>query len=197
MRIRPHPESSSAVVRYLFEPVVIFAEPVRSEFTQGIAMGAPPAADHPDAAILALFAAGRLASSQMERVGEHVAECPVCLAVLEQVPEDSMVRLLQAHRSAIDSAPGESGAAEAAVEELGGFLDVMAADLPLPPQRDGAAVEGSGPSFEVEDVPGKAPGMLAAQGRSCPLMSPTSVACRRGRSRILATRWKPCSVGRE
>jgi tetratricopeptide (TPR) repeat protein len=60
---------------------------------------------HPDAAILALFASGRLRSSEMERLSEHVADCSVCLEVLEQLPEDSMVRLLQEHRSAIEE-PG-------------------------------------------------------------------------------------------
>ena len=73
-------------------------------------MGATPATVHPDAAILALFAAGRLSESQMQRVGEHVAECSICLAALEQVPEDSMVRLLREHSKEIDGSLGELGA---------------------------------------------------------------------------------------
>ena len=69
----------------------------------------PPASatEHPDATILALFAAGRLRSSEMERLGEHVAECSVCLEILEQVPEDSMVQLLRDQCGPIDESPVE------------------------------------------------------------------------------------------
>ncbi len=53
----------------------------------------------------------------MQRVGEHVAECSICLAALEQVPEDSMVRLLGEHRSEIDGSLGELGAGRAPGED--------------------------------------------------------------------------------
>jgi hypothetical protein len=69
-----------------------------------IAMGASAATAHPDSAILALFAAGQLRSSEIERVGHHVAECSVCLAILEQLPQDAMVKMLRDHRGRVDSA---------------------------------------------------------------------------------------------
>jgi tetratricopeptide (TPR) repeat protein/tRNA A-37 threonylcarbamoyl transferase component Bud32 len=65
---------------------------------------------HPNAVQLALFAAGRLRESEMERLGEHLADCEVCLAVLEQLPEDSIVGLLQDHRSLIDGPFDKAGA---------------------------------------------------------------------------------------
>jgi len=62
-----------------------------------VATGASAATVHPDTAILALFAAGRLRTSEMERIVEHLGECSVCLEVLEQLPEDSMVGMLRDH----------------------------------------------------------------------------------------------------
>jgi hypothetical protein len=62
---------------------------------------------HPDATILALFAAGRLRSSEMDRLGEHLAECSVCLEVLEQLPEDEMVGMLREHGGQVDESSGK------------------------------------------------------------------------------------------
>jgi hypothetical protein len=60
---------------------------------------------HPDASILALFAAGRLRASEMQRVGEHLAECSACMEALEQVPEDSMVGMLREQDDGDDGSP--------------------------------------------------------------------------------------------
>jgi tetratricopeptide (TPR) repeat protein len=83
----------------------------------------------------------------MERLGEHVAECPVCLAVLEQLPEDSMVRLLQEHRSVIAAATGEPTGVGAEIEGAGRLLDVDAVP------RNGLADAGPTGSFTAVDQP--------------------------------------------
>jgi S1-C subfamily serine protease len=64
---------------------------------------------HPDASILALFAAGRLRASEMQRVGEHLAACSACLEVLEQVPEDPMVGMLREHGDGDEGSPPRLG----------------------------------------------------------------------------------------
>jgi tRNA A-37 threonylcarbamoyl transferase component Bud32 len=74
--------------------------------------GPVPATVHPDATILAFFAAGRLRSSEMDRIGAHVAACSECVAVLDQLPEDSMVGMLRDQAGRGDGPPGESGAEE-------------------------------------------------------------------------------------
>ncbi len=58
-------------------------------------MGGTPRTIHPDAGILALFAAGRLRDAEMARLEEHLADCGECLAAMDQIPDDSMVRLLR------------------------------------------------------------------------------------------------------
>jgi S1-C subfamily serine protease/tRNA A-37 threonylcarbamoyl transferase component Bud32 len=88
---------------------------------------------HPDRSILELFAAGRLRSSEMERIGEHLAECSVCLAVLEQLPEDPMVGMLRDHGGWGDASPGEVGAGENRDERPGSLNGV----LPHPPEVPG------------------------------------------------------------
>ncbi len=65
------------------------------------------AADHPDPAILALFAAGRLRAPEAARVEKHLVDCPLCLAELEEVPEDSLVGLLREHGLPGDDPTGE------------------------------------------------------------------------------------------
>jgi hypothetical protein len=80
------------------------SDPGWSSALKGPARGMALAADHPDPTILALFVAGRLPSNEMERLGDHVAVCPVCLEALEQLPEDSMVHLLRDLPSEIDGA---------------------------------------------------------------------------------------------
>jgi hypothetical protein len=76
---------------------------------------------HPDPAILELFAAGRLRSSEMERIGEHLAECSDCLEVLEQLPEDSMVGMLRDHGDRVDQSSGEPVRRENRDEKPGRF----------------------------------------------------------------------------
>jgi WD40 repeat protein/S1-C subfamily serine protease len=65
--------------------------------TKRLATGAWAPNIHPDASILALFAAGRLRESEMQRLGEHLAECSGCVEVLEQLPEDALVGMLREH----------------------------------------------------------------------------------------------------
>jgi choice-of-anchor C domain-containing protein len=65
---------------------------------------------HPDPAILALFAAGQLRDGEMERLEKHLASCQACLEVLEQVPEDAMVRMLRDYqRHATESIEQKDG----------------------------------------------------------------------------------------
>jgi WD40 repeat protein len=97
------------------------------------AMGASTATGHPDAAILALFASGRLRSSEMKRLGEHLAECSVCLEVLEQLPEDPMVGMLRNLGDWSDGSPAEPGAGEYREERPGRFNGVA----PHPPEVPG------------------------------------------------------------
>jgi hypothetical protein len=115
----------------------------------GVATGAAASTVHPDAAILGLFAAGRLRSSEMERLSEHVAECPVCLEVLEQLPEDSMVRLLQDRGHQIDGPLGEPGASRAQDVGPDGFLD----EEPHPVPPSGGPVDN--PRYELKTLIGR------------------------------------------
>jgi hypothetical protein len=98
-----------------------------------VAMGASATPVHPDAAILALFASGRLRSSEMERIGKHLAECSHCLAVLEQLPEDSMVGMLRDQVGWGDRSPGEAFGWEDGDEKPGRLNGVV----PHPPEVPG------------------------------------------------------------
>src|SRR5262245_24598185 len=48
---------------------------------------------HPDAAVLAAFARGKLSSTELAAVAEHVAACDECCAALRNVPDDTLVSL--------------------------------------------------------------------------------------------------------
>jgi len=72
-------------------------------------MGGTPTTVHPDAAILALFAAGQLRDAQMAQLEEHLADCAVCLAAMEQIPEHPMIRLLRDCANHIVGPSSESG----------------------------------------------------------------------------------------
>jgi serine/threonine protein kinase len=78
--------------------------------TKRFATGAWAPNIHPDASILELFASGRLRTSEMQRVGEHLAECSVCMDVLEQLPEDPLVGALREHGERDDGSPHGSDA---------------------------------------------------------------------------------------
>jgi hypothetical protein len=77
-----------------------------------VATGASAPNIHPDASILELFAAGRLRASEMQHLGEHLAECSACLEVLEQLPEDSLVGMLRVHADWDDGSLPEPGSGE-------------------------------------------------------------------------------------
>jgi hypothetical protein len=113
---------------------------------RGVATGVTAATVHPDVAILALFAAGRLRASEMERLGEHLAECPVCLEVLEQLPEDSMVELLRDHGGRIDRSLVEPDAGQGGDEDPG-YFNGAEPDSPEVPGDLGSA----GPSWQIEE----------------------------------------------
>jgi hypothetical protein len=123
-----------------------------------VAMDAPAATIHPDAAILALFASGRLRASEMERLGEHLAACSVCLAVLEQLPEDSMVGMLRDQGGWGDGSPGEPAEGENRDEKPGRLNGVG----PQPPEvpRDPGSTGSWGP-VEEDDLQRWTPGPIA------------------------------------
>jgi WD40 repeat protein/S1-C subfamily serine protease len=74
---------------------------------------------HPDASILELFAAGRLRASEMQRLGEHLAECSVCMEILEQLPEDALVGMLREHGDGDDGSTPLLGAGAKGDERSG------------------------------------------------------------------------------
>ena len=115
---------------------------------KGSSVGAATATVHPDAAILALFAAGRLRSSEMERIGEHVGGCSVCLDVLERIPEDSIVQLLRDRGHRIDGSLVELDAGEDGGEDSGDFerQEPISSDVPSDPVSVGP------PTPVVDDV---------------------------------------------
>jgi WD40 repeat protein/S1-C subfamily serine protease/tRNA A-37 threonylcarbamoyl transferase component Bud32 len=85
-----------------------------------LATGAWDATVHPDATILSLFAAGRLRSSEMERVGDHLAACAVCLEVIQQLPEDPLVGMLREQGGLGDESPEQPGDGKHRDKERGG-----------------------------------------------------------------------------
>src|SRR4051794_11835724 len=50
---------------------------------------------HPHPEHLKAFGLGQLAQAQMDEVERHVAECDLCNAVLEALPDDTLVSLLK------------------------------------------------------------------------------------------------------
>jgi tRNA A-37 threonylcarbamoyl transferase component Bud32 len=109
---------------------------------------------HPDAVILELFAAGRLRSSEMERVGNHLAECPVCPEVLKRLPEDPMVGMLRDLGDWSDVSPGEPGAGKNRDENAGRFSG--AAPHPSQDSGDPGATRPRRP-VEEDDVEPRTP----------------------------------------
>jgi serine/threonine protein kinase len=69
----------------------------------------------------------------MERLGEHVAECSVCLAVLEQLPEDAMIGMLRDHGDRVDESSAEPVEWKNPDEKSGRFGGVA----PDPPEDPG------------------------------------------------------------
>jgi serine/threonine protein kinase len=79
---------------------------------------------HPDPDILALYVAGRLKEEGMARMEEHLGDCPVCLAIIEQIPEDSMVRLLRETRFQIVDSSSEDREQSAQVQDVGPLIEI-------------------------------------------------------------------------
>jgi serine/threonine protein kinase len=91
---------------------------------------------HPEPAILALYAAGRLREEGMARLEEHLLDCPVCLAVLEKLPEDTTVRLLRETRFRIVDSSVESPSREPARERVPDPVLELGAPQPSAPLDD-------------------------------------------------------------
>jgi hypothetical protein len=102
-------------------------------------MGGAPNAIHPDAGILALYAAGRLGDAEMARLEKHIGGCPVCLAALDQVPEDPLVRLLRGGGNQVDVGSGSVGGEGSAGSDQALFFD--AAENPSASPGDHDATE--------------------------------------------------------
>jgi serine/threonine protein kinase/tetratricopeptide (TPR) repeat protein len=101
-------------------------------------MGGTPTTVHPDAAILALFAAGQLRDAQMAQLEEHLAECAVCLAAMEQIPEDPMVRVLRDFGSQIVGPSSETWETTPPGKDAGPVLEVEESARALSGDRDSA-----------------------------------------------------------
>ena len=111
-------------------------------------MGGRSETAHPDPAILALFAAGRLRDAEMLRLEEHLADCSVCLGMLDQVPEDPIVPMLRDCRSQLfreasvaRSEPKASGEADHLDEGASGYSSSVDQDPTgsFQPDRNDAA----------------------------------------------------------
>jgi len=64
--------------------------------------------NHPEQAVLALYLAGRLSTAEMARLEEHLATCPICPAVLDEIPEDTMVGAIRHARGRIGESLSEA-----------------------------------------------------------------------------------------
>jgi anti-sigma factor RsiW len=62
------------------------------------------AAKHPDRSALEAFALGRLEAAAIPRVEEHLEGCPACARLVQEAPDDDLVRLLRRPRPAAGTA---------------------------------------------------------------------------------------------
>jgi hypothetical protein len=156
---------AAALLAVLFLMILVFAVrrhswgPFESS-KRPVAAGASATTVHPDAAILELFAAGRLRSSEMDRIGEHLEECWQCLDVLERLPEDPMLKILRAHAARIDRSPPEPGAEVNRGDKPGGLNGIVVHRTEEP--GDSTSMSPSAP-VEMDDGERPTPG-----GRSHP-----------------------------
>ena len=93
----------------------------------------------------------------MERVGEHLAGCSVCLDVLEQVPEDSMVGMLRDQGDWVDGSLPGRGAGANRGEEPGRLRGAVSETAVVPTHaRSKRPVE----PVEEDDVEQRSPGPI-------------------------------------
>jgi serine/threonine protein kinase len=91
---------------------------------------------HPDPAILALYAGGRLRDADMDRVEEHLAGCRSCLAAMEQIPEDATVRLLRDFAGQTATSSRQIHAAKTAEIDARGVMQAIEPQPPSPASED-------------------------------------------------------------
>jgi anti-sigma factor RsiW len=61
------------------------------------------AASHPDQPSLEAFALGRLEAAAIAPIEEHLESCPACTRLVQEAPDDDLVRLLRRPRPAATS----------------------------------------------------------------------------------------------
>jgi anti-sigma factor RsiW len=74
----------------------------------GVEVGEHRAAKHPDRSALEGFALGRLEAADVAAIEEHLEACPACTRLVQQAPDDDLIRLL---RRPCPSAPAGSARA--------------------------------------------------------------------------------------
>ena len=80
----------------------------------------PRTADHPDANVLARYAAGDVDADELPTLEEHVLACDSCCRRLEELPDDALVRTLRDADAATAAEDDSTAQASPAVEPVEG-----------------------------------------------------------------------------